>query len=89
MGGLRSVRERHTTDRQHAGCPLALADDLGRLIDDMITRKMDWAQLDGLVPDQFDQYWQFTLDFLKIARDFWPSASRKAARSMPPSGAIG
>ena len=51
---------------------IALADDLGRLIDDVITRKMDWAQLDGLVPDQFDQYWQFTLDFLKIARSFWP-----------------
>jgi len=51
---------------------LALADDLGRLIDDVITRKMDWARLDGLVPDRFDKYWQFTLDFLKIARGFWP-----------------
>jgi ATP-dependent helicase/nuclease subunit B len=51
---------------------LALADDLGRLIDDVITRKMDWQRLDGLVPDQFDKYWQFTLDFLKIARDYWP-----------------
>jgi ATP-dependent helicase/nuclease subunit B len=51
---------------------LALADDLGRLIDDVITRKMEWARLDGLVPDQFDKYWQFTLDFLKIARSFWP-----------------
>jgi ATP-dependent helicase/nuclease subunit B len=51
---------------------LALADDLGRLIDDAITRKMDWQQLDGLVPDQFDKYWQFTLEFLKIARSFWP-----------------
>jgi len=51
---------------------LALADDLGRLIDDVITRKMDWGRLDGLVPDHFDKYWQFTLDFLKIARNFWP-----------------
>ena len=51
---------------------LVLADDLGRLIDDVITRKMDWQQLDGLVPDQFDKYWQLTLDFLKIARSFWP-----------------
>src|SRR5690242_13970496 len=51
---------------------LALANDLGRLIDDVITRKMDWARLEGLVPDQFDKYWQFTLDFLKIARSFWP-----------------
>jgi hypothetical protein len=51
---------------------LALADDLGRLIDDVITRKMDWALLDDLVPDQFDEYWQFTLKFLKIARIYWP-----------------
>jgi ATP-dependent helicase/nuclease subunit B len=51
---------------------LALADDLGRLIDDVITRKIDWVLLDDLVPDQFDKYWQFTLEFLKIARTFWP-----------------
>jgi ATP-dependent helicase/nuclease subunit B len=51
---------------------LSLADDLARLIDDVITRKMDWQKLDRLVPDQFDTYWQFTLDFLKIARNYWP-----------------
>src|SRR5262249_3369288 len=51
---------------------LALADDLARLIDDAITRKMDTRKLDSLVPDQFDKYWQFTLDFLKIARSYWP-----------------
>jgi ATP-dependent helicase/nuclease subunit B len=51
---------------------LALADDLGRLIDDVITRKTDWQRLDGLVPDRFDKYWQLTLDFLKIARSYWP-----------------
>lgn len=33
---------------------------------------MDWQQLDRLVPDQFDTYWQFTLDFLNIARSYWP-----------------
>ncbi|HET7163523.1 MAG TPA: double-strand break repair protein AddB, partial [Pseudolabrys sp.] len=51
---------------------LALADDLARLIDDVITRKVDWQRLDSLVPDQFDTYWQYTLDFLKIARSYWP-----------------
>jgi ATP-dependent helicase/nuclease subunit B len=51
---------------------LALADDLARLIDDVTTREMDWRKLDGLVPDRFDKYWQFTLDFLKIARSYWP-----------------
>ena len=51
---------------------LSLADDLARLIDDVITREMDWQKLDRLVPDRFDEYWQQTLKFLKIARSFWP-----------------
>ena len=51
---------------------LALADDLARLLDDMITRGVPWERFDSLVPDEFDRYWQLTLDFLKIARVAWP-----------------
>ncbi|HEY0222959.1 MAG TPA: double-strand break repair protein AddB, partial [Pseudolabrys sp.] len=51
---------------------LGLADDLARLMDDMTTRQVDWKKLDGLVPDDLDRYWQVSLDFLKIAREFWP-----------------
>jgi ATP-dependent helicase/nuclease subunit B len=50
----------------------ALAGDLGRLMDDFITRDADWNKLDGLVPADLDQYWQLTLEFLGIARDAWP-----------------
>jgi ATP-dependent helicase/nuclease subunit B len=52
---------------------LDLADDLGRLMDDMTTRQVDWKKLDRLVPDDLDRYWQVSLGFLKIARDFWPA----------------
>jgi ATP-dependent helicase/nuclease subunit B len=52
---------------------LALADDLARLIDDMTTRQVSWDRLDNLVPDDLDQYWQKSLRFLKIAREFWPA----------------
>jgi ATP-dependent helicase/nuclease subunit B len=52
---------------------LALADDLARLMDDMTTRQVPWERLDELVPDRFDQYWQLTLQFLKIAREAWPA----------------
>src|SRR3954470_17384446 len=52
---------------------LALASDLARLIDDMVTRGVDWNELDRLVPDQFDKYWQYTLQFLQIAREHWPA----------------
>ena len=51
---------------------LALAGDLARLIDDMVTRGVDWSALDGLVPDQLDNYWQHSLEFLRIAREAWP-----------------
>jgi ATP-dependent helicase/nuclease subunit B len=56
----------------HPATALALADDLARLIDDMTTRGVSWDRLDDLVPDQFDKYWQLTLEFLKIARIVWP-----------------
>jgi len=51
---------------------LALADDLARLMDDMVTRGVAWSALDGLVPDALDTYWQLTLRFLAIAKEVWP-----------------
>ena len=52
---------------------LALADALARLIDDMTTRQVDWERLDELVPRELDEYWQKTLAFLRIAREYWPA----------------
>jgi ATP-dependent helicase/nuclease subunit B len=52
---------------------VALASDLARLMDDMVTRDVQWNALDALVPDQLDQYWQHSLDFLRIARKAWPA----------------
>ena len=63
---------------------LALADDLARLIDDMTTRQVPWDRLDTLVPDNFDQYWQMTLKFLKIAGEYWP-AELKAQEKIDPA----
>src|SRR4051812_729227 len=62
---------------------LALADDLARLMDDMVTRKVDWRALDGLVPDALDTYWQLTLRFLKVARDVWPQILAAYGRIEP------
>ena len=62
---------------------LALAGDLARLIDDMVTRGVDWRALDSLVPDQFDEYWQHTLNFLKIAREHWPAYLAETNRIEP------
>ncbi|MBR0854704.1 double-strand break repair protein AddB [Bradyrhizobium liaoningense] len=62
---------------------LALASDLARLIDDMVTRGVDWSALDGLVPDQLDRYWQHSLEFLRIARIAWPSHLAEINRIEP------
>jgi ATP-dependent helicase/nuclease subunit B len=52
---------------------LALASDLARLMDDMVTRGVAWDALDTIVPTELDQYWQHSLRFLKIARQTWPN----------------
>src|ERR1700712_3319506 len=62
---------------------LALAGDLARLIDDMVTRGVGWDALDGLVPDQLDKYWQHSLDFLRIARHAWPAHLQEIRKIEP------
>jgi ATP-dependent helicase/nuclease subunit B len=71
--------ERETSERgaqlvaNSPAAAIGLADDLARLIDDMITRGIDWKSLDDLVPEEHDRFWQDALRFLKIARDYWPA----------------
>jgi ATP-dependent helicase/nuclease subunit B len=62
---------------------LALADELARLIDDMITRGVAWERLDELAPEKLDHYWRLTLDFLKIAREAWPQRLAERDRIDP------
>jgi ATP-dependent helicase/nuclease subunit B len=50
---------------------IALADDLARLMDDMTTRQVPWSAFDRLVPDELDDYWKRTLDFLKFVEPLW------------------
>src|ERR1700760_2644245 len=62
---------------------LALAGDLARLMDDMVTRGVAWEALDKLVPDQLDRYWQHSLDFLRIARRAWPDHLTEVGKIEP------
>src|ERR1700716_2652623 len=62
---------------------LALAGDLARLMDDMVTRGVGWEALDGLVPDQLDKYWQHSLEFLRIARQAWPAHLKEIEKIEP------
>jgi ATP-dependent helicase/nuclease subunit B len=62
---------------------LALAGDLARLMDDMVTRGVGWDALDALVPDQLDKYWQYSLEFLQIARQAWPAYLQEIQKMEP------
>ncbi len=62
---------------------LALAGDLARLMDDMVTRGVAWDALDKVVPDALDQYWQFSLEFLQIARQAWPAHLAEIGKMEP------
>src|ERR1700681_3260406 len=68
---------------RHPAAALALADDLARLMDDMTTREVSWGELEGLVPDNLDEYWQITLRFLLIARETWPAILAERGKIEP------
>ena len=50
----------------------SLAADLGRLIDAADTENVDLGQLADLVPEDYEAYWQITLEFLKIITETLP-----------------
>src|SRR5436190_23725032 len=62
---------------------LLLAGELARLMDDMVMRQVPWDRLDGLVPTDMDEYWQKTLRFLRIAREYWPAVLAEKGRIEP------
>lgn len=49
-----------------------MAHELAKLIDNAETEEVDLANLENLVPDQFSEHWQQTLDFLTIITKVWP-----------------
>ncbi len=48
------------------------AAELARLMDTIATEEVDWSQLLHLVPEDHANWWQLTLEFLKIATAQWP-----------------
>ncbi len=63
-GGFRVASSRADT--------LALASALGRLIDTLAIHDVPWSAIDTLIPDEHDQYWEISRDFLQIAAQAWP-----------------
>ncbi|MEM7620734.1 MAG: double-strand break repair protein AddB [Pseudomonadota bacterium] len=50
-----------------------LARELMRLMDEVETEQVDFAKLTDIVPEQFSQHWELTLEFLKIITQMWPA----------------
>ena len=50
-----------------------LAQELARLLDEAQTERLDFADLDRIVPDRYAGHWQETLEFLKIVTENWPA----------------
>jgi len=50
-----------------------LASELGRLLDQVQTEQLKFEDLHALVPDEYAQHWQVTLEFLEVITKFWPS----------------
>lgn len=61
-----------TSDFKRPDQALDLAAALGRLMDQVYTEDLDMSQLHDLVPDEFAQHWQITIEFLKILSQYWP-----------------
>ncbi len=51
---------------------IRLAAELARLLDQVETEGLDFAALDGLVPEDYAEHWQITLEFLRIVTEAWP-----------------
>jgi len=56
---------------------LALAGDLARFLDMVETERVDLKGLSELVPDEFAENWQLTIEFLKLVTARWPEELEK------------
>jgi ATP-dependent helicase/nuclease subunit B len=51
---------------------MLLAEELGRLIDEVQTARLSFDRLKDLVPEAYAAHWQTTLRFLAIVTEHWP-----------------
>ena len=73
---VRAEPARHAAADQAVG----LARELARLLDHVQTERLDFADLGKLVPEEFAEHWQRTLQFLKIVTENWPRALAEEKR---------
>ncbi|NEU13589.1 double-strand break repair protein AddB [Methylobacterium sp. BTF04] len=62
---------------------VALAGDLERLMDALTVAGLPWAEIGSAVEAEYSRYFGLTLDFMKIAAEFWPEALAERQSSDP------
>ncbi|KGF69919.1 hypothetical protein LL06_07990, partial [Hoeflea sp. BAL378] len=77
LGGLPLVAPANPADA------IWLGRALFELIQAVEIEEGDFAGLDSVVAEDLQHWWQLTGEFLKIAREFWPSLLEEIARSSP------
>jgi ATP-dependent helicase/nuclease subunit B len=53
-----------------------LARNLADLMDEVSRENGNWSALQSLIPDELSQWWQLTLEFMKIISEIWPQFLR-------------
>ena len=59
-----------------------MAAELARLIDTVETENVDLAGLADLVPDEYSEHWQQTLNFLNIVVAWWPEHLKERGKTV-------
>lgn len=52
---------------------VSMSIELGGFLDEIQTERLKFEDLENVVPEEFAEHWQQTLDFLKILTEFWPN----------------
>ncbi len=71
--------EHETTPAQAAN----LAVELAKLMDDVERENVSLAGLSNIVPDDYSEHWQKTVEFLKIITEFWPAYLEASGLTSP------
>ncbi|CAA7613170.1 Inactivated superfamily I helicase [Candidatus Terasakiella magnetica] len=69
----RLILARPTGPRPSPDQAARLAEELGKLLDAVQSERLNFAGLARLVPEDYADHWQLTLDFLRILTEAWPA----------------
>jgi ATP-dependent helicase/nuclease subunit B len=62
-----------------------LAIELAQLMDDLERENISLSRIDQLVPENYSEHWNKTVDFLKIVTEFWPIYLASTGMTSPQS----